>query len=48
MSGAGRIVCVDINPDKFEMARMLGATDFVNPRDYDQHSSAATKAGVNP
>jgi S-(hydroxymethyl)glutathione dehydrogenase/alcohol dehydrogenase len=35
MSGAGRIVCVDINPDKFEMARMLGATDFVNPKDYD-------------
>ena len=36
MSGAGRIVCVDINRDKFEMARMLGATDFVNPKDYDQ------------
>jgi S-(hydroxymethyl)glutathione dehydrogenase/alcohol dehydrogenase len=36
MSGASRIVCVDINPDKFEMARMLGATDFVNPKDYDQ------------
>ena len=36
MSGAGRIVCVDINPDKFAMARMLGATDFINPKDYDQ------------
>ncbi len=36
MSGAGRIVCVDINQDKFEMARMLGATDFINPKDYDQ------------
>jgi S-(hydroxymethyl)glutathione dehydrogenase/alcohol dehydrogenase len=36
MSGAGRIVCVDINPDKFEMARMLGATDFINPKDYEQ------------
>ena len=36
MSGAKRIVCVDINPDKFEMAKMLGATDFVNPNDYDQ------------
>jgi S-(hydroxymethyl)glutathione dehydrogenase/alcohol dehydrogenase len=36
MSGAGRIVCVDINQDKFEMARMLGATDFVNPKDYDR------------
>ena len=36
MSGAGRIVCIDINPDKFEMARMLGATDFIDPNDYDQ------------
>ena len=36
MAQAGRIFCVDINPDKFEMARMLGATDFVNPKDYDQ------------
>ncbi|MFB3077854.1 MAG: S-(hydroxymethyl)glutathione dehydrogenase/class III alcohol dehydrogenase [Lysobacterales bacterium] len=36
MSGAGRIVCVDINPDKFAMARMLGATDCINPKDYDQ------------
>jgi len=36
MSGAERIVCVDINPDKFEMARMLGATDCINPKDYDQ------------
>jgi S-(hydroxymethyl)glutathione dehydrogenase/alcohol dehydrogenase len=36
MAQAGRIVVIDINEDKFEMARMLGATDFVNPRDYDQ------------
>ena len=36
MAKAGRIVCVDINPDKFDMARKLGATDFVNPKDYDQ------------
>jgi S-(hydroxymethyl)glutathione dehydrogenase/alcohol dehydrogenase len=35
MAKAGRIVCVDINEDKFEMARMLGATDFVNPKDHD-------------
>jgi S-(hydroxymethyl)glutathione dehydrogenase/alcohol dehydrogenase len=34
MAGAGRIVVVDINADKFEMARLLGATDFVNPKDY--------------
>jgi len=36
MAKAGRIVCVDINPDKFDMARKLGATDFVNPKEYDQ------------
>jgi S-(hydroxymethyl)glutathione dehydrogenase/alcohol dehydrogenase len=36
MAKAGRIVCIDINPDKFDMARRLGATDFVNPKDYDQ------------
>src|SRR5210317_1773077 len=36
MSKASRIVCVDINEDKFEMAKMLGATDFINPNDYDQ------------
>ncbi|MDF3981700.1 S-(hydroxymethyl)glutathione dehydrogenase/class III alcohol dehydrogenase [Luteibacter sp. PPL201] len=34
MAKASRIVCVDMNPSKFEMAKMLGATDFVNPRDY--------------
>jgi S-(hydroxymethyl)glutathione dehydrogenase/alcohol dehydrogenase len=36
MAGAGRIIAIDVNPDKFEMAKMLGATDFVNPKDYDQ------------
>jgi S-(hydroxymethyl)glutathione dehydrogenase/alcohol dehydrogenase len=36
MAGASRIIAIDVNPDKFEMARLLGATDFVNPRDYDQ------------
>jgi len=35
MAGAGRIIGVDLNPDKFEMARQFGATDFVNPDDYD-------------
>ncbi len=36
MAGASRIVAVDLNEDKFDMARMLGATDFVNPGNYDQ------------
>ena len=36
MAKAGRIIAIDINPAKFEMARQLGATDCVNPRDYDK------------
>jgi len=34
MAKAGRIIAVDTNPDKFAMARALGATDCVNPKDY--------------
>jgi S-(hydroxymethyl)glutathione dehydrogenase/alcohol dehydrogenase len=33
MAKAGRIIAIDVNPDKFEMARALGATDVINPRD---------------
>ena len=36
LAKAGRIIAVDTNPDKFELAREFGATDFVNPKDYDQ------------
>jgi S-(hydroxymethyl)glutathione dehydrogenase/alcohol dehydrogenase len=36
MANAERIIAVDVNPTKEEMARQLGATDFVNPKDYDQ------------
>jgi S-(hydroxymethyl)glutathione dehydrogenase/alcohol dehydrogenase len=36
MAKAGRIIAIDINPAKFDIARQLGATDFVNPRDYDR------------
>lgn len=35
MAKAKRIIAIDINPDKFEFARQLGATDFVNPKDID-------------
>jgi len=31
---AKRIIGIDINPDKFEKAKQLGATDCVNPKDY--------------
>jgi S-(hydroxymethyl)glutathione dehydrogenase/alcohol dehydrogenase len=34
MAKAGRIVVVDTNPAKFEMAKLLGATDCINPKDY--------------
>lgn len=34
MAKAGRIIAIDTNPDKFEMAQLLGATDCVNPKDY--------------
>lgn len=36
MAKASRIIVVDINEDKFEMAKMLGATDCINPKNYDQ------------
>ncbi len=36
MANASRIIAIDINPDKFAIARELGATDCVNPKDYDQ------------
>jgi len=34
MAKASRILAIDINPGKAEMAMQLGATDFVDPRDY--------------
>ena len=35
MAQAERIIAVDINPAKFELAQQLGATECVNPKDYD-------------
>lgn len=34
MAKASRIIAVDINPAKFAVARELGATDFINPKDF--------------
>ena len=31
MAGAARIIGVDLNPKKYELARQFGATDFLNP-----------------
>lgn len=33
---AGRIIGIDLNPGKFELARKMGATDTVNPKDHDK------------
>ncbi|XP_074647502.1 alcohol dehydrogenase class-3-like [Tubulanus polymorphus] len=35
-AGASKIYAVDINPDKEKKARAVGATDFINPKDYDK------------
>ena len=44
MAKAGRIIAVDTNPSKFEMAQMLGATDCVNPK---EHSANITEVIVD-
>ncbi|MEG0008917.1 MAG: S-(hydroxymethyl)glutathione dehydrogenase/class III alcohol dehydrogenase [Aeromonas sp.] len=36
LAKAGRIIAIDINESKFELARKLGATDCINPNDYDK------------
>ncbi|MET0377828.1 MAG: S-(hydroxymethyl)glutathione dehydrogenase/class III alcohol dehydrogenase [Spongiibacteraceae bacterium] len=36
LAKAARIIVVDINPEKFEFAKLLGATDCINPKDYDR------------
>ena len=33
---AGRIIAIDINPDKFALAKDMGATDCINPKEYDR------------
>jgi S-(hydroxymethyl)glutathione dehydrogenase/alcohol dehydrogenase len=33
---AARILAIDTNPGKFELARELGATDVINPKDHDK------------
>ncbi len=35
LAKAERIIGIDINPDKEEIARQMGATDFINPKDYE-------------
>ncbi|RYH00568.1 MAG: S-(hydroxymethyl)glutathione dehydrogenase, partial [Alphaproteobacteria bacterium] len=33
---AGRIFAIDTNPGKFDLAKEFGATDCINPKDYDK------------
>ncbi len=36
MAKASRIIAIDINQSKFELAKKLGATECINPNDYDK------------
>jgi len=36
LAKAGRIIAIDTNPGKFDLARVFGATDCVNPKDYQE------------
>ena len=45
---AGRIIAIDINPAKFEIAKQLGATDCINPKDYDRPIQDVIVARVLP
>lgn len=51
MARASRIIAIDVNADKFELARQMGATDTVNPKDYDKPIQEVivdlTKGGVD-
>lgn len=38
LQGAGRIIGVDLNPNKFDVGKRLGLTDFVNPNDIGDRS----------
>ena len=51
MARASRIIGIDTNPEKFAIARELGATDCLNPKDFDQPIQdvivALTEGGVD-
>ena len=36
LAKAGRIIAIDTNPSKFDLARVMGATDCINPKDFDK------------
>ena len=51
MAKASRIIAIDINPEKFTMAKQFGATDCVNPKDFSDEIQAVivdmTDGGVD-
>ncbi len=51
MARAARIIGVDLNPRKWTLAKALGATDYVNPKDYDSPIQSVildmTRGGVD-
>jgi S-(hydroxymethyl)glutathione dehydrogenase/alcohol dehydrogenase len=49
IAGAGRVIAVDTNPTKLQLATKLGATDIVDPRDGDpvERIIEMTKGGVH-
>ena len=49
LAGAGRLIAIDMVPAKLELARKLGATDVVNPKDGDpvKQVQAMTGGGVH-
>ncbi|MDX1491839.1 MAG: S-(hydroxymethyl)glutathione dehydrogenase/class III alcohol dehydrogenase [Pseudohongiellaceae bacterium] len=50
MVGANRIIGIDTNPDKADLARQFGMTDFINPNEVDNitdHVIEITRGGVD-
>jgi S-(hydroxymethyl)glutathione dehydrogenase / alcohol dehydrogenase len=51
LAGASKIIGVDMNPAKADLARQFGMTDFVNPKDVDMKTTEAiidiTNGGVD-
>uniref|UniRef100_A0A8C1GDJ3 Zgc:63568 n=1 Tax=Cyprinus carpio TaxID=7962 RepID=A0A8C1GDJ3_CYPCA len=46
-AGASRIFAVDINPDKSEIAKTFGATEFLNPKDHSKPIQEVLKKLTN-
>jgi S-(hydroxymethyl)glutathione dehydrogenase/alcohol dehydrogenase len=48
IAGAGRIIAIDTNPAKLQLAAKLGATDLINPKEVDpvRRVREITKGGV--